>query len=392
VRYAPDGPILLATDYPPETAGGGAVILRSLVPADAWPGIVWASAARFEPRSPSQVSLQSGSAVVEGVIRRRSLTVDILLAARLAREIGALAEARNARAIWIVMHGAMVHVAARLLREKTLPVHLTVHDDPRGVALMSRRQFALLPFIARDFAFAMRRATSVDTVSEPMAARYRRSFGIQPIVVHRGTQSPVEAGPPLNDTDTLEVGVLGNSYDFGQLMLLARVVEQVAARVGRRGRVTVVGKGFGERLRAEVGGRTEIEVVGHLDEPAAVDRLRRSFALYLNYPFTRRTSVFRQTSFPTKLSTYLMAARPLVVHSPLDSSVAEMKSLAGYVSWWGDETVESGITALTQLLDSPTANQSQHVTAEELRLRYYDAKTNREKLWRALDGIASGSG
>ena len=177
MRYAPDAPILLVTDYPPATAGGGAVILRSLVPADAWPSIVWASAARFEPRSPAEVALRSGSAVVEGLMRRRSLTVDTLLAERLAGEIRALAEARHARAIWIVMHGAMVHVAARLLRKSTLPVHLTVHDDPRGVALMSRRYFALLPLIARDFAFAMRRATSVDVVSEPMGARYRRSFG-----------------------------------------------------------------------------------------------------------------------------------------------------------------------------------------------------------------------
>ena len=206
MRYAPDAPILLVTDYPPATAGGGAVILRSLVPPDAWSSIVWASAARFEPRSLAEISLQSGSAVVEGLMGRRSLTVDILLAERLATEIRALAEARNARAIWIVMHGAMVHVAARLLRKRTLPVHLTVHDDPRGVALMWRRYFALLPLIARDFAFAMRRATSVDVVSEPMAARYRRSFGVEPIVVHRGMQSPVEARPPLNDTKTLEIG------------------------------------------------------------------------------------------------------------------------------------------------------------------------------------------
>ena len=196
----------------------------------------------------------------------------------------------------------------------------------------------------------------------------------------------------MNDAEALEVGVLGNSYDFGQLVLLARVVERVAAGVGWRGRVTVVGKGFGERLRAEAGGRIEIEVAGHLDEPAAVDRLRRSFALYLNYPFTRRTSLFRQTSFPTKLSTYLMAARPLLVHSPVDSSVAEMRSFAGYVGWWGDETVAGGASALAQLWNNQTAAQSQHAIAEKLRLRYYDAKANTEKLWRVLDAMASGSG
>ena len=387
VRYAPDAPILLATDYPPATAGGGAVILRSLIPTEAWPNIVWASAARFEPRSASEISLQRGSGQVENILRRRSLTVDTLLAERLATELRALADARHARAIWIVMHGAMVHVAARLLRKAPLRVHLTVHDDPRGVALMSRRYLPLLPLIARDFRFAMRRATSVDAVSEPMAARYRSSFGADTFVVHRGMESPIEEAAPPDDSEVLEIGVLGNSYDFGQLVLLARAVQEVAARVGRRGRVTVVGKGFGERLRAEVGDQVDVEVTGHLDEGAAIARLRRSFALYLNYPFTWRTALFRQTSFPTKLSTYLMAARPLLVHSPSDSSIVDLRSLSGYVGWWGDQTVGAGVAALTSLWDTPLAHRSQHGISDELRRRYYDASTHRDRLWRGLDAL-----
>jgi len=386
-KYTSDAPIILASDYPPSAGGGGAVMLRSLIGPDARPKILWASASPAGPVGPTEALLTQGSAILKSLIDRRSMTVDVLLAHRLASELSRLAAEHHARAFWLVMHGAMVHVAARLLKTTRLPVHLTVHDDPIGVTLMSRRYLALLPLVQRDFAFAMRRAASVDVVSDGMASRYRRAFDINSIVVHRGMPGPIAQSVAGHDPRALEIGILGNTYGFHQLPIVARAVEIAAARSNLRGRIVVVGQGLGERLRDKVGTRIDVEVTGHLDEPAAIERLARCFCLYLNYPFSPQTAIFRQTSFPTKLTTYLMAGRPLLAHAGADSSLSSLAVSTGYIARWSSEIVDEGATEILRLWNLPSAHESQHAVAEEIRQRYFDLAVNRRRLFRALDAL-----
>ncbi len=368
------------------------MILRSLLPGDVRQRVLWASPSLTEAIGPLEIGLRQGSLGLPSILGRRpatrSVTIDGLLSWRLAREVEVAARQHHARALWIVMHGAMVHVAARLLSGPSLPVHLSVHDDPAfGVALMSRRHLALLPLIERDFGYALRRACSVDVVCQGMARRYRERYGIASTIVHRGIAEPVLERPAHVASGSLEIGVMGNTYGYDQLPLLARVVERVASNVGARGRIVIIGQGPGERLRAEVGDRIDVEVTGHLDERHAVERLSRCFALYLNYPFAWRAAVLRQTSFPTKLSSYLLAARPLFAHAPLDSSIAHLAAMTDYVAWWGNERIEDGVTQLTRLWSLPAAHASQDVAAERLRRAHYNLPANQAALLEPLDAL-----
>src|SRR5262249_42420720 len=154
-----------------------------------------------------------------------------------------------------------------------------------------------------DFAYALRRATSVDVIGRGMAERYRRRYGVESTIVHRALEGPIApSGDHDAARDGLRVGVLGSTYGYGQLPLLARAVEVAAGRLGVAPRILIVGQGHGDQLRAEFAGRVEVESTGHISEADAIPLLRRCFALYLNYPFGRRDAVLRRTSFPTKLS------------------------------------------------------------------------------------------
>lgn len=388
--YSAAAPLLLVTEYPASVGGGGAVILRSLLADVPRETLLWASLTRDDKGARQDATLVKGSARLGSLLGRQSPTVDALLAGQLADEIRALAAARGARAIWIILHGAMVHVAARLLAHKTLPVHLTVHDDPPfGVALQSRRHVALVPLLERDLGYALKRADSIDVISDGMATRYRQRFGVESVVVHRGLTGPVAAHAAHVADGVLDVGVMGNTYGYSQLPLLAQAVAEAAGALSLRPRVTVVGKGLGERLRDEFAGRVEVEPTGHLDEARAVERLSRCFALYLNYPFSARAAVLRQTSFPTKLSSYLLAARPLLAHAPRDSSIAPLERLGGFVTWWASERPSDGAAALRDLWRRPAAHESQHVVAEAQRARLYDLATNRAKLFGALEALVT---
>jgi hypothetical protein len=393
-RYSPERPLLLLTDYPPGAGGGGAVILRSLLGGRDRESVLWLS---LTPDAPGRAAdgparvLRSASARYASLLGRRSQTADSLLAASVAAEVRAIAGEARASAIWAVMHGAVVHVAAHLGGPGDLPLHVTVHDDPAfGVALMSRRYFALVPFIERDFSRTLRRARSLDVIGADMADRYRRRYGVTANVVHRG-MSPFAAPTAPSAADALEVGVLGNTYGYDQLSLLVEAVANAARGAGVPGRIVVIGQGHGARLREEAAGKIEVEVTGHLDERAAVERLSRCFMLYLNYPFSRRGAVLRQTSFPTKLSTYIQAARPLLVHAPRDSSIRFLASdeFEKLATWWDSTNAAAGAATLERAWRTPSAHESQHGLAELVRRRYYDLESNRRSLFTALDALVT---
>jgi hypothetical protein len=391
--YSPENPLLLVTDFAPDAGGGGAVILRSLLDSPDRRRLVWASPS-LDSALPSglgdDTAVLGASHRFSAWLRRRSVTIDSLLAGALADEITALALRRKARALWIVMHGAMVHVAARLLKRQTsLPVHLSVHDDPPfGVSMLSRRHLGLVPLVARDLRFALSRARSVDVISQGMSNRYHSRYGLDSIVVHRGMAGPVTASTHHDLAYGLEIGVLGNTYGYRQLLVLARALEYAAGRARLPARLVVVGgDGYGARLQAHLGGRLQVEVTGHLDESTAVDRLSRCFLLYLNYPFSRRSAVLRRTSFPTKLSTYLLAARPLLAHAPSDSSIASLFAMRDYVAWWSNLRPEDGAAAILGAWQTEEMHTSRQVFAEQVREQHYDLRTNRAKLFRALNAL-----
>ena len=391
--YTPERPLILLTDYPPDAAGGGAVILRDLLGPSEREKIVWVSPSRSSSRhaseqtSSNEVWLRAGSAGRGG---RRSIGLDSTLwAGALAKEVQRIAVDRQARAVWIVAHGSAVAIAARLTRRRAWPIHLTVHDDPAFAnALRSKRYLALVPWIERDFASALRRATSIDVIGEAMAVRYRNRYGVDSVVVHRGLQDGSIEPSPVYERRALRIGILGSTYSYEQLPVLGRAVEAASKRLGIPGEIVVMGKSHGERLKAEMAGKIEVEVTGHVDELAAVALLRGCFLLYLNYPFGRRDAVLRQTSFPTKLSTYIQASRPLLLHVPPDSSVMPLVGPDNYAKPWGTLNASDGSEILVELWRDSANHRSRHFEAESVRLRYYDRSKNCRTLFQSLDALA----
>jgi hypothetical protein len=392
--YSPEQPLLLLTDFAPETPGGGAVILRSLLGAADREKIVWLTPSRPRAENAGTVWLKRGSAARTPKLGRSLWLDHTLMAGDLAEEVLAIAQARRARALWVVMHGPTVAVAARLARRTRLPIHLTVHDDPAfATALASRRYLVLVPAIARDLARALRAATSVDVVSQAMADRYLRRYGVRPAVVHRGIEPVIEPSPPYDRQRWgLRVGVLGNTYGYSQLPMLGEAIARAAHKLGVPGRLLVVGDGHGARLGRDLAGLVEVESTGHVDEQEAIRRLRSCFLLFLNYPFSAIRRVLRQTSFPTKLTTYVQAARPLLIHAPADSSVTPLGAMTGYATRWETPRPEDGAELLARTWADRQSGESFHVEADLVRTRYFDLEPNRRRLFDALNALVPSVG
>jgi len=100
-------------------------------------------------------------------------------------------------------------------------------------------------------------------------------------------------------------------------------LRRYAQRRGLAARMIMVG--LAERYRTVAGGFSDmVELIPDTPEEEAVQRLSRCDFVYAMYPFERRADVFRRTSLPTKVSTYLLCQRPIFGHAPVASSLADV--------------------------------------------------------------------
>lgn len=393
-NFSPEHPLLLITDYPADTGGGGAVILRSLLSQENRKKVIWLSLSGATKSNPEiwtgHYRLNQGSA---GIISsaRRSIFLDSTWFARsLALEILDIARERQGKGLWVVMHGAAVHVAAHLTRAGKLPIHLTVHDDPTAYIIRSKKNFILAPLVGIDLGFALKKAHSIDVVSQGMAQLYKSRYGVDSSIVHRGTDQTIQPETNYDKTQFgLTIGILGNTYSYEQLPILCQAMIKASNHLQIPAKLLIIGQSFGNRLQKQFSEQLEIEVANHLEEKTAIERLQKCFLLYLNYPFSRRTRILRQTSFPTKLSTYLMTARPIIMHVPDDSSVMPLASYSRYVNLWNNCDVIEGANIFIKSWMELSSEDNFHIQAEQIRQKYYNLSANQENLFKLLNALTN---
>jgi hypothetical protein len=295
----------------------------------------------------------------------------------------------NAPAAWVVAHGAAVRIAPTIA-DAGVPLHVTVHDDPAwAYALLTRRYLGLAPLFAHDLGRTLRSASSVDVISSGMARRYRELYGVEAAVVHRAVLGPVQAAPPFDRSRGLSVAILGSTYGLREVQALAAALAVFTMSQNVPTTLIVIGGIDNRTLRRACPPEIAVQTPGHVAEKDAVDTLRRSFLLYASYPFARRGTVLRTTSFPTKLSTYALAARPLLLHAPQGSSLAEVATGTRYTTPWTSLDPHHGAGLLQACWHDRGCDQSFDFAAEQQRAGRFDF-SNRWTLVRALNGLVSG--
>jgi hypothetical protein len=224
---------------------------------------------------------------------------------------------------WILAHNEGTLVARALLR-RGAAVHLSVQDDvPDGIFARSNRYRWLAPLARPTYDETLKRSPTIDVICEGMRRYYLSRLGINGTVVHRCLPPlrppPSDGRPP----DELHVGHIGTIYAASEWRSFLNALQAYAAARGLRPRMTMIG--LAQRYQALAGEFPGIvELVPDTPEDEAVARLQRCDFVYAMYPFETRADVFRRTSLPTKVSTYLRCQRPIFGHAPAASSLADV--------------------------------------------------------------------
>jgi hypothetical protein len=249
------------------------------------------------------------------------------LSARTGFLLGSKAAVRNlvkqipADLYWIVAHNEGISVAAELL-DLGKKIHLTVHDDPFATWIRSDRYRLFRPLLSRTFPRILRAAQSIDVTSWDMRNLYRQKYGVNCFALYLH----VPQLPPSNtvpDPDYLTVGHIGTLYHPEPFRRFIAACKKIAAQKNRRLRFIRIGTSPEIDIIAAQNPGT-FEFHPDLTEESAIPLLAQCDFLYAMYPPGRRFELFRKTSLPVKLSTYLQAQRPVFAHTPADSTLARI--------------------------------------------------------------------
>ncbi len=350
--------ICLFTAHSPEVGGGGA-ILRSLLPdLREEISVTWCYLAARPVLGHEEGWLGKPLMGHGGAVADLSATTAMLCGVQIARWKRLMQQllATDCDAYWIVSHNEGLCVARDLARASSRPVHLTVHDDWAGALCARSVRYRLLAPLADNVTCdVLKRVSSVDVVSRGMRECYRRSAGVEAVICHRYLP---QLPPPASQPDgPLTVGHIGSIYSAQELWVFADAFKRFCDERGEKGRIRLWGCHLRNR---DVPGHLKqwIEFCPNAAEEQAVLKLQECHFVYAMYPFARRLRRFSQTSLPTKLSTYVLAQRPILGHAPADSSLAMFLKHTGLGCVWDSMSVIAGQKEIAKLLGSPVAPNS----------------------------------
>jgi len=343
--------IALFTPFSPDI-GGGSIQLKSLLPQLTEFDIDWYYLA--SAKAASGVGTWLGPQLMGGPLLRDVSKASLLWFQGTPRRIREIAAQMDADLYWIVAMNEGVLVGLDLTVSGK-PVHLTVHDDPVSVFQRSFRYRHLAPLISKSFSQLLRSAKSVDVISHGMRDFYRERFGVESLVVYRYVQGLPRFKDHVICKDVLRVGHIGIIYDANQFREFVEALRAHGRRLGVSVKLVKIGRSR-EFEKVQEEHPDLVEDLGELPEKGAVEELSKCNFLYSMYPDLPRFEVFRKTSQPMKLSTYIQAQRPIFAHTPEDSTLAAAvkKYRIGTVCSASDrQGIETALKAHLQMEEVP---------------------------------------
>lgn len=319
--------IALFTDFSPAIGGGGA-ILRNLSSQLKDVRIQWFYTASTTVDLP-------GTFRIPGLPVKGNALGDLVDFYRLwsgwrKKELMEMAkpiQASSADVHWVVAHGVGIALGNLLKTlQPEIPLHVTVHDDPEHAVLKRSRRYRYFAWLVeKPMRELMVNADSVDVVSRLMQKHYRGKFGIQSEVVHLCVGKLPDVVPFARIKNELHVGHIGSIYSYSQFTSFLRGADIYCRKKGLNLVLKLIGKQSwpASRFAQYLSPGASVCLLGEMQEEEAIARLAGCDFVYAAYPFGHALRVFRQTSLPTKLSTYIQAQRPIFAHTPMDSTLAD---------------------------------------------------------------------
>lgn len=221
--------------------------------------------------------------------------------------------------VWAALDTPTIIALAKPVAEALgLPLRVTVWDDIEH----NVRYFGLDRFTAarsrKAFAGAIRHATSLAVIGETMRDAYRQRYGKRGVIVRHGAEPLRVAQSGIGTMDGIRIGFAGSVSASSAFDRMLQALDLLEWRIGGR-EVTLVL--MGPRFDLWSSRPRRIECMGWRAVDDTIRILSACTVNYLPQPFEDDWRPFAELSFPSKLTTYLAAGVPVLLHAPPHASL-----------------------------------------------------------------------
>jgi glycosyltransferase involved in cell wall biosynthesis len=242
---------------------------------------------------------------------------------RIASEIVRYGRAFGADTLWCNLEGqSLIRLALPVARALSVPLLTQVFDPPTWELRIHLAHKITQTRLLDEFAAAIRGSRTCATASWPMAQRYAEDYGTR-TVTFLPSLDPRLALPPakeIHSGDQLTIGLAGQVYATKEWEALVTALDAVDWRIGHRDvHIRLLGRHRPPLSDARPG---RIQFLGWHTQPDSIRLLSEADILYCPYWFDKVFETEARLSFPSKLTTYFAAGRPVLFHGPPYASAA----------------------------------------------------------------------
>lgn len=217
-----------------------------------------------------------------------------------------------------------VDVVHALTSEVTIPVRTIVWDDIETVSPPGTPDRRTGIQIRKRFADVLRRSQRVAVICENMQKAYQQKYGVQSLIIRHGMPEIFERERSETRTDeTLRIGFAGSITTPDCIQSLIATLDGMGWRRNER---NICLRMLGARFQLGTKSPQWIEYLGWRDVSETRDLLGQCDLLYLPQSFLPSLRNLSELSFPTKLSTYVAARCPILLHAPHYASLSDLWS------------------------------------------------------------------
>ena len=228
--------------------------------------------------------------------------------------------------VWAVFDKAtLIYMAREVAVALGAQLVTLVWDAPEYLAMRLSFDWLSCRSLLREFEDALRVAVRCGVISEEMQDEYETRYGVESVIlrygIHQDKRRPPAKGP--NEGKQFVIGFAGSLHDEWQPLLSA--LSKIDWRIdGRDISFRLMGPNHDFHFRPpRHQGKMHIEYLGCLPSvDEVIELMSQVDVAYLPYQFDESYRALVRLSFPSKLTTYLTAGRPVLFHGPEDSSPA----------------------------------------------------------------------
>jgi glycosyltransferase involved in cell wall biosynthesis len=386
-------PLIYLHAYAPPTPGGTPVLvhrLLSTVASDDELDVVTDAALRDQVRQGGPRVLRARYHFVPrkgtrgnryAIGRAINLTLNLALAVAAGVRTAVLAHRRGAGWILTVSDEGFSVIAGAVATSLTGLPHIVMVFD-----LWEENAYS---DVARAFARVLeprilRSAASVIVHNREMAEHYRAKYGIGCAVIPTSVEALPAALPRLRESEKCREILFAGAVYWAQEDALRRLSRVTRGLHGVR--VAIVGAGADEealRVLGIVVHRLERDLTPELFRA----RLDQADVLFLGLGFETAHPEVIRTAAPAKLPEYMASGRPILIHAPRGSHVAEYGRSGGFAEVVDVPDDEMLLAAILRLLQDDDLARERAERAQELARDRHDAARVGEQFCRLLESL-----